>query len=1343
MTRTQENLASARLQDGFAAHQSGDLDLADSIYREVLAYYPDHADALHLSGVIAHQLGRRSESVERISQAIKINQGSAVYYNNLGVVLRDINKLKDALLSFDAALKLTPYYPEAVYNRGMTLHDLELFEEALGMYNEAIRMRPDYAAAFLNRGITLMNLGRPLDAIKSYDDSIRIRPNHAAVFNNRALALVQLGRVEEAMQSFDRAINLNPNYSEALYNRANNLFELNRFAEALDGYDAVIRIGPPSSSVCHKRGIALLRLDRPQEALASFTEAICLAPDFSDALLSRGGLLLSLGVFDEALADFNRALQFTPTNAHLFNNCGNALLGLGRVDEALQSYENATHLNPGLYAAFFNRGIALKRLGRLGEALQSYDEAILLDPESSDAFNNRGGVLAELMRFDDALASFDEAIRLRQGFADAHRNRGDALRALNRFYEAIKAYDEAIRIQPESAEAFLGRGNAQLRVYRLSDAIGSYEEALRLKPGNAFLLGVAISTYCRICRWGELEHMLSQVVDRARSGLRVSPPFPLLALVDDPKIHIRVAGEWVKGKLRSTFGLPYGTKTLDRTRLHIAYISADFHDHATSYLMAELFELHDRNRFQLTAISFGPDNGKAIRDRISAAFDRFEDVRQMGDLDVARLCRELGVDIAVDLKGYTQDSRPGILAERCAPIQINWLGYPGSMAAPFIDYIVADRTLITEQDLEHYTEKVIWLPDTYQVNDGKRHIADKQFTRSECGLPARGFVFCCFNNNYKILPATFDVWMRILKRVPDSVLWLFEDNPIAAKNLRAEAMARGVDSARLVFGERMPIAEHLARHRLADLFIDTWPYNAHTTASDALWAGLPVLTRTGNSFASRVAASLLKAIGLLELITDNDHDYEELAVTLAQDPVRLGRLKNKLAANRLTYPLFDCKKFTRSLESAYQAVMERYWEGRRPGNVLIQTQAVSSSLNDTEFSGYVAESWRKGWGSFRAKSTAKIKVNLYDPALVNRAGHHYDIDFRLIRRMIERGYDVQVYSNAAIQADVKSDFEALAPVTPCFSISPYRRPTSFDSMAGSQLLFQDTTSIISKELAQTRAADLWFWPTIFAAHLNACAHIPRAPPISACVHVAPGDEYGQLRELWRLAFINAKRAKLDLNIGAIEQELVYLFSELMVDGVFKLFPAPHDGWPLDSPKKACERIGFYGHQRSEKGSLDLISEVSGELVKRGFKITLQNSAGTVGAVPDIESIGFVESLAQHISRCDLVILPYDRGAYRYKGSGILWEALATGVPVIVTQGTAPERLVRRLGTGTSISVLDSAVILGAVDKICENYSGFARAAFVAATEWRAQNSTDRFIAECLGESSTVGSHDPA
>ena len=607
----------------------------------------------------------------------------------------------------------------------------------------------------------------------------------------------------------------------------------------------------------------------------------------------------------------------------------------GRLQEAQEIYQKILSLNPKYFDALHYLAVLEGQSGDYVKAFALFDEAIKLNAKNAALFNNRGNLLNEFKRHEDALASYEQAIRLKPEYAEAFNNRGNALNELKRYDEALASCAEAIRLKPDLAEAFHNRGAVLKELKRHEEAIASYEQAIRLKPDYEFVQGFVAFLSNRICHWAALEVSIAKIADSLSAGIAISGPFPLLSLIDAPELHKKASRLWVQNKAQPSGLLGAIPAAKHKEKIHLAYLSADFHEHATSYLMAELFELHDRGQFELTAISFGPPTDKPIGDRLKAAFDRFIDVRQRSDLDVARLCREMGVDIAVDLKGYTQDSRQEILAERCAPVQINWLGYPGTMAAPFIDYLVADPTLITQDDLEHYSEKVIWLPDTYQVNDRTRKISDKVFTRAECGLPEKGFVFCCFNNNYKILPATFAIWMRLLERVPGSVLWLFEDNPTASKNLRQEAQARGVDPSRLVFAPRWPLAEHLARHRLADLFIDTWPYNAHTTASDALWAGLPLVTRSGKSFASRVAASLLKAVALEELITDSDDAYEALAIKLAQHPQDLQVVKEKLAANRLTHPLFDSERFTRHLEQAYVQVMQRHWAGQDPEHLKI------------------------------------------------------------------------------------------------------------------------------------------------------------------------------------------------------------------------------------------------------------------------------------------------------------------------------------------------------------------------------------------------------------------------
>ena len=416
---------------------------------------------------------------------------------------------------------------------------------------------------------------------------------------------------------------------------------------------------------------------------------------------------------------------------------------------------------------------------------------------------------------------------------------------------------------------------------------------------------------------------------------RVASPFVLLSLFDDAALHKKSSEIYLKSKHQFNPVLGPILKLSANQKIRIGYFSADFHNHATGYLMAELFELHDKNQFELVGFSFGPMVNDEMRQRLEKSFDQFIEVDNKSDMEIAQLSRGLNIDIAIDLKGFTQDSRTGIFANRAAPIQVNYLGYPGTMGANYVDYIIADKTIIPIESQSCYSEKVVYLPNSYQVNDRKRLISEKQFTRQELGLSENDFVFCCFNNNYKILPATFDGWMRILKSVDGSVLWLFKDNPWAAENLKKEAQKQGIDGQRLVFAERMPLPDHLARHRQADLFLDTLPYNAHTTTSDALWTGLPVLTLIGQSFASRVAASLLNALGLPELITNTQEEYEILAIELAKNPRQLAEIKLKLANNRFTAPLFDTPLFTKNLEAGYIKMYEIYQNNLQPEHILI------------------------------------------------------------------------------------------------------------------------------------------------------------------------------------------------------------------------------------------------------------------------------------------------------------------------------------------------------------------------------------------------------------------------
>lgn len=628
-------------------------------------------------------------------------------------------------------------------------------------------------------------------------------------------------------------------------------------------------------------------------------------------------------------------LATDPAQFDALHLMGVVALNTGRAPEALDLLTRACEVGPGSAEARNNRGAALAGLARREEALQSYDEAIRLRPDYAEAHNNRGVVLHDLKRYEASIASYDRALAAAPAHPQARFNRGAALQALRRHAEAVEDYEKAVALKPDYAEAMFNCGAALQSLGRHGEAIAILGRALAVRPGYDFLYGAWLSARMRVCDWEGLGDAFARLEDRVRLNERVLTP-QVVALPVSAAAQRKVLEEWTKAKHPAVPGRPDWPSRTPGGRIHVGYFSADFHDHATCNLMAELFERHDRSRFEFSAFSFGPDKRDAMRARVSAAFDRFVDVRDLQDAEVAALARQAGLDIAVDLKGHTEDARPGIFAQRAAPVQAAYLGYPGTSGAEYIDYIVADATVIPEGHKGHYTEKVAWLPDSYQANDSTRPISDRAFSRAAEGLPEAAFVFCCFNANYKILPATFDVWMRILARVPGSVLWLVEDNAEAASNLRRAAVQRGIEAGRLAFAARLPQAEHLARQRLADLFLDTLPCNAHTTTSDALWAGLPVLTCIGGAFAGRVAASVVRAAGLPELVVETQGAYESLAVALASDPARLAGLRHRLSATRLASPLFDARRFARNIESAYVAMHEKRLAGLPPDHFAVK-----------------------------------------------------------------------------------------------------------------------------------------------------------------------------------------------------------------------------------------------------------------------------------------------------------------------------------------------------------------------------------------------------------------------
>lgn len=690
---------------------------------------------------------------------------------------------------------------------------------------------------------------------------------------------------------------------------------------------------PQHSGVRQALGLIDYRLGRYQRAATLLSQAIAIDATQPAYYVQRGCAYREDGQYAAAIADFNQAIHLNPASAEAYLNLGFALQCVPRYDEAIASYREALRLQRDNPETHFNLAWVLFATQCYEAAAEHYAESIRFSPARTEAYLNRGVALFQAGRFAEAIACYDEVLHVRHEYAEAYVNRGAAEHAMKQHAAAMISFARAICLQPDTAEIYYRRAGVQFEQKHHQAAADSYGKVVHLQTNYPYAYGSQLQNKMLVCDWQNFDEACRELNRRIEARNIVSMPFPLLGLSDSPAIQRMATERLVEDQFPSrSFAYKPGPRG---KKIRLGYYSADFHEHATMHLVAELFERHDKNRFELFGFSFGPEDSGAMRTRVVSSFDRFIDVRQLSDDAVAQLSRELGIDIAIDLKAFTQDSRPGIFARRAAPLQVNFLGYPGTMGADYIDYLFADSTVIPEQSQQYYVEKVVYMPHTYQVNDRLRPIATREYARAELGLPETGMVFCCFNNCFKITPAVFDCWMRILRQVEGSVLWLLDDNSTATANLIKEAERRGMDPRRLVFGKRLPVADHLARHRAADLFLDTLPCNAHTTTSDALWAGLPVVTCMGETFASRVAASLLKAIGLPELVTTSLSDYESLVVDLANTPEKLRGIRRKLGSNRLTTPLFDTHQYTKHLEEAYLLIHERHCLNLAPDHIYV------------------------------------------------------------------------------------------------------------------------------------------------------------------------------------------------------------------------------------------------------------------------------------------------------------------------------------------------------------------------------------------------------------------------
>ena len=752
----------------------------------------------------------------------------------------------------------------------------------------------------LRQAFGLHQQGRLWEAEQIYREVLARAPDHPDALHFLGVLETQHDRQEEGLALMERAIAINPRNPAAHYNRANVLRDMGRAEDAILGYDAALAIKPDNVGAWNNRGVALHSLTRYDEAIASYDRALGLKSDHLDAHANRG----------------------------------NTLMELGRHAEALTTYDRVMALAPNDVSGLYGRANALAKLNRHEEAIAFYDRALAAAPGDPQILNNRGNALSQLSRYEEALADFGSAIAAAPNGADAFANRGDVLMQLRRHEEALENYRRALELNGLSFNALYGRGSALVELKRHGEAMAAFDRLLGQRPDYPYALGMSVYARSTCCDWQDAAQA-TEMIEAIRAGKRVATPLALLAVCDSGADKLRCSQIMMQDKYPPRDALWRG-EIYRHDRIRVAYVSADLRTHPVGILMAGVFEHHDRTRFETIAISYGLDDHSEMRNRLKRAFDRFVDVQGKSDREVASLLRALEVDIAVDLTSLTASARPGILALRPAPVLVNYLGFAGSMGASYVDYILADQIVLPYEHQPFYSEKVAYLPDSYMPHDSKRAISAVTPSRLALGLPETGFVFASFNNSYKFAASMFDVWMRLLRAVEGSVLWLPSANPTAVRNLQREADARGVSPERIVFAPHMPAAEaHLARLRAADLFLDTIPYNAHSTAMDALWAGLPVLTVKGESFASRVAASLLTAAGLPELIVESLDAYESLALELARDPAALAALRAKLNNRRDDCALFDTARFTRNLEAALGTMWERTQRGEAPASLSV------------------------------------------------------------------------------------------------------------------------------------------------------------------------------------------------------------------------------------------------------------------------------------------------------------------------------------------------------------------------------------------------------------------------
>ena len=912
-------------------YQAGKFTEAERVCSEIIALHAGNFTACYILGLTCYRRGENAKALDFLERALKVHPDRAEVLTMRGLVLQSCCRLDEALASFDKAIRIKPDLVEAHNNRGNTLCDKGRYAEALKSYDDASSLQPRFAPTFYNRGVALQALKRLDEALQSYDKALEIDASYAQALSNRGTVLREMKRMDQALASFDRGLTLNPQDYAGWFNRGTILRDLKRLPEAVESFDMALTLKPDFVEALNSRGVVLQHLDRLEAALADFAKALAIMPDYFDARLNYVNVLRDMKRLGEALSILEGMVATNPDSSEAWNNLGSVLQRMKRCDKALESFDRALALKSENLEALLNRGVALQGLNQHEEALAAFDSVLASKPDFAEALHYRGNTLWELRGPLAALECYDQALKARRDYPEALNSRGLALAVLKRPEEAIASYGRALSFRPDFAEAMCNRGNLRWQHERdYEGAVCDLEGVLAADPGYDYAHGDLLHLRMHACAWGAFERDLSIINDGVRSGKKMVRPFVYQAVSQSPAALHACSRIYSNDLFPSPTFHHSTTRRRTHRKVRIGYMSGEFRAQATAYLAAGLYELHDREEFDIVAIDTGYGDGSPMRKRLEAAFSKMVTVSLDSDKIAAEKIAAEEIDILVNLNGYFGDGRMGICAHRPAPIQVNYLGFPATLGADYIDYIIADRIVIPENEREFYDEKIVYLPHTYQANDSRRAVPEATASRAEHGLPDDAFVFCNFNQSYKLTPSMFSVWVKLLKQVEGSVLWVLESNKWQSLNLRGEIARQGIAADRIIFAPLISPAMHLARLGLADLFLDSLPYNAHTTASDALWAGLPLLTCVGSAFPGRVAASVLEAAGMPELITRNLEEYEALALTLARDKDLLLSLRRRLQQTRETSALFNTNAYRLHMECAYRTMWELYERGEAP-----------------------------------------------------------------------------------------------------------------------------------------------------------------------------------------------------------------------------------------------------------------------------------------------------------------------------------------------------------------------------------------------------------------------------